>query len=268
MIYFLDHELRKKNETNFDTHYFHDYWNESYLAYRTPIPVNVNPYMILENDPNINRNQVLRATSLLISLLRYRRSLVENVLAPEQIEMRPFKNLFSTTRIPRENEDTIEYFGTDQKHVVFLHNGQFYKFNVLDQNNNIKSPQDIYNFIYNLSEYKEEDDDSITSFSCLDRDKWTRIRYKLENLTERNRKNLNAIDSALFIVCLDEEQFEPEDLNSRSLGYLHGTYKPENLNSSDKLSLNRWFDKSVQLIISKNGDAGMLRLIMNLNLNK
>lgn len=257
----LDHELRKRNENNRESHYFHDYWNEGYLAYRVPIVVNVNPYMILENDPKIIKNPTLRATSVLISLLRYRRSLIDNVLTPEKLEMRPFKNLFSTTRLPRSIEDKIEYFGTDHKHVIFLHNGQFYKFNVLDQNGDIKTPQDIYNFISNLKQYKEQQTEhSITTFSALDRDQWTLIRSKLENLTERNRKNLNTIDSALFIVNLDEEQFNDDDLNARSLGYLHGTYRPENLsemNSQNDLKLNRWFDKSIQLIISSNGDAGI-----------
>lgn len=250
----MDHELRIRNETNVDSHYFHEYWNESYLAYRAPVVINVSPYMILENDPII-QNSTLRATSLLISLLRYRRSLLDNVLTAERIEMRPFQHLFSTTRMPREGEDTIEYFGADQKHVVFLHNGQFYKFNVLDQNGNIKPPEDIYNFIHNLKEYKVlENDPSITTFSALDRDQWARIRTRLENLTERNRKVLNAIDSALFIVNLDEEEFDSDDLNARSLGFLHGTYRPENMTNDVKL--NRWFDKSVQLIVSSNGDAG------------
>ena len=240
-----------------DSHYFHEYWTESYLAFRVPTLINVNPYMILEDDPTIDKNPVQRATSLLISLLRYRRSLIENVLTPEKVEMRPFKNLFSTTRMPRAKEDTIEYFGEDKKHVIFIHNGQFYEFNVLDQNGNIKPPQDIFNFILNLTKYEELHKESITTFSCLDRDEWARVRDRLENLTERNSKNLHSIDSALFIVCLDEEPFEPTNLNARSLGFLHGTYKPDFVSENAQFNLNRWFDKSVQLIISKNGDAGV-----------
>ena len=243
-------------------HYFHEYWDEGYLAYRVPTMINVNPYMILEADPTIDRSPVLRATSLVISLLRYRRSLLENVLRPEKIEMRPFKNLFSTTRMPRAGEDTIEYFGEQQKHVVFIHNGQFYKFDVLDQNGNLKSPQDIYNFVQNLSEYTELHEQSITPFSALDRDTWTAVRAKLENLTERNQKNLNIIDSALFVVCLDDEPYEEREniksnLNRRSLGFLHGSYKPEYVEESAILNLNRWFDKSIQLIVTKYGDAGI-----------
>jgi len=187
----LDHELRIRNEKNINTHYFHDYWNESYLAYRVPTAVNVNPFHILENDPYILKNPTLRATSLIISMLRYRRSLLENVLTPEKIEMRPFKNLFSTTRMPRENEDTLEHFGVDQKHVVFLHNGQFYKFDVLDRNGNIKPPEDIYNFIHNLKQYVElQSNPSITAFSALHRDQWVHVRSRLENLTEKKSQGL------------------------------------------------------------------------------
>lgn len=199
---------------------------------------------------------MLCATTLLISLLRYRRSLIDKVLSPEKVDMSPLNHIFSTTRMPRARRDTFEHFGDNEKHVVFLSNGEFYKFEALDQHGNIKPPQDIYNFIYNLNVYEEQhpDNESITAFSTLDRDNWAKIRSRLEKLTEKNRINLNIVDSALSIVCLDKESFDLEDLNSRALGYLLGSYNPKNVTNSKYL--NRWLDKPIQLIISKNGDAG------------
>ena len=212
--------------------------------------------MIFEDDPNISKNQVLRATGVLISFLRFRRSMIDNVLAPEKFDRTMLRHFYSTTRLPKQSVDTVEHFGEHQKHVVFIQDGHFYVFDALDQTGNIKSPEEIYNFIYNLNEYREENSGSISSFPALRRDNWAEIRSKLENLTDRNRENLHLIDSALTIVCLDREPFEPDDLNSRALGFLTGTYTNANADKELK-SPNRWFDKSIQLIISKNGDVGL-----------
>lgn len=54
---------------------------------------------------------------------------------------------------------------------------------------------------------------------------------------------METVDSALFAVCLDET--EMKDFNECAVGMLHGNGR------------NRWFDKSFQLIIAKNGKAAV-----------
>ena len=50
---------------------------------------------------------------------------------------------------------------------------------------------------------------------------------------------LDAIERALFAVCLDASS--PESLEERFRAALHGD------------GINRWFDKSLQLVIGQNG---------------
>lgn len=257
----LDHELRKRSAAITDRTYFSDDWTESYLTHRDPLPIHMNPYMILKDDPLEEYNlQAIRASNLLVSALRYRRSLVDQCLEPEKIEMRPFQNLFSTTRIPKEARDELVYF-EGSKHVVFLKHGQFYRLDVLDADGQLKPAEEIAAFVQNLNAMPAEQvagAESITCFSAGDRQSWARARADLIKFSAENATNLEAIDSALIVVCLDQPDYEPSDLSSQSLGFLHGCYRPERqLTPTADFTLNRWFDKSVQLIVTGAGVAGV-----------
>ncbi|KAJ3622693.1 hypothetical protein MTP99_018979 [Tenebrio molitor] len=75
-------------------------------------------------------------------------------------------------------------------------------------------------------------------FTTLDRNKWATIRH---NLAENgNETQLKIIDSALFNVCLDDNDVgnDPYDVTRQ---FLHGD------------GSNRWFDKSFSLIVAKDG---------------
>jgi len=60
----------------------------------------------------------------------------------------------------------------------------------------------------------------------------------------QNKANFDIIDRALFVVCLDDTS--PKDRNEIAQGAFH------NYNGR-----NRWFDKSFNVIIFKNGKAGL-----------
>lgn len=257
----LDHELRKRSADISDRTYFFDDWLDMYLTHRPPLPINMNPYYIIRDDPQPEMNlPALRATNLIVSSLRYWRSLRDRVLAPEKIEMRPFQNIFSTTRIPRPKRDEIKYF-EQSRHVVLLRHGQFYAFDVVDEQGNLKLPEEIASFVHSVNAIpvpEPHSEESICTLSADDRDSWAAARDHLESLTSDNRKNFYKIDSALLLVCLDSEPYDPIELSTQSLAFLHGCYRPEELpGSNGRFRLNRWFDKSVQLIITHRGVAGL-----------
>lgn len=78
------------------------------------------------------------------------------------------------------------------------------------------------------------------------RDFWASAR---QNLVENhNAESLNVVDSALFCVSLDNTSFDFSDPVPLVQNMLHG-YK-EGI-------ANRWFDKSVSLIVCKDGTAGV-----------
>ena len=118
------------------------------------------------------RNTCLRASNLLISATRFFKSLQSNCLYPDVYHMNPsktrndkywnkvkwmpkmfatplsasmqvfpldmsqFPHLFQSTRIPMPDRDEIQRF-PESRHILILHRGRFYTFDVLDQNGNI-----------------------------------------------------------------------------------------------------------------------------------
>ena len=78
----------------------------------------------------------------------------------------------------------------------------------------------------------------IGALTTLDRDTWADVRAELVG-NSVNAASLEQVDSALFAVCLEDQA--PATLHDVSRCMLHGNGR------------NRWFDKSFQLIVTRNG---------------
>lgn len=55
---------------------------------------------------------------------------------------------------------------------------------------------------------------------------WSDLRGKIRSSNTNNRECLSVVDSALFVVCLDDK--EPEDLGKLCENFLCGTYEMQN----------------------------------------
>jgi carnitine O-acetyltransferase len=78
--------------------------------------------------------------------------------------------------------------------------------------------------------------------------------------TEANATALRIIDSALFVLVLDD--FVPADINEAAANVLHGTnrLKDDDGTGDDAqigTCLNRWYDK-LQLIVCRDGTSGLI----------
>lgn len=112
---FLQSKLIAKDKANKHTSYISDYWFDLYLRERSPLPINYNPLLVFQNDvrPEYN-NQLLRATNLLVSAVRFIMSLREEILEPEVYHLQPKKSntpLFrSVTKLLPENLSWYELY--------------------------------------------------------------------------------------------------------------------------------------------------------------
>ena len=72
------------------------------------------------------------------------------------------------------------------------------------------------------------------------------MKYYIFKESEKNRKLIDLIQSASFLICLDEAENE----SSRDCveNMLHG---------GSKNAANRWYDSTLQFIITDNGDFGI-----------
>ncbi|EAU39078.1 hypothetical protein ATEG_00432 [Aspergillus terreus NIH2624] len=106
------------------------------------VVLNLNPFFLLEDDPTPARNhQVTRAASLVVSALSFVRAVRREELPPDTVRGTPlcmyqYSRLFGTARVPTENGCVISQ-DPHAKHIVVLCRGQFYWFDVLDENNDL-----------------------------------------------------------------------------------------------------------------------------------
>lgn len=89
----LQKQLVHENAENSHTSYISEPWFDMYLRDRRPLPINYNPFIVFvpETDPEYN-GQLVKATNLVISSLRFMKSLRNNVLEPEVFHLKPEKS--------------------------------------------------------------------------------------------------------------------------------------------------------------------------------
>ncbi|KAK9497585.1 hypothetical protein O3M35_004284 [Rhynocoris fuscipes] len=275
----LQKELKDNDAANRHTSFISAPWFDMYLKDRRPLPINYNPFLVFIDDPKQEYNeQLIRSTNLVISSLRFMKSLRANILEPEvfhlnakksdtaffrtvtgllppaiswygaylfkafPLDMSQYENLFNTSRIPKIGKDVL-YHDQNTRHIVVMRKGRFFKMDVLDEAGMILSPQDIFTSLhYILNQPIEESKNPVGILTTEERNKWASVREHLENCG--NAEIFKIIDGALFCLILDEDT-PTRDYKTLIQQYLHSDGK------------NRWFDKSFSLIVQKNGIAGI-----------
>ncbi|KAL7647982.1 UNVERIFIED_CONTAM: hypothetical protein RMT77_001598 [Armadillidium vulgare] len=268
--------LKNLDAENKHTSYISGPWFDMYLSDRAPIVLNYNPFLALYPDERPGYNDpVIRTSNMLISSLRFMNTLKKGILKPEVYHLNPaksdiplfykvtkwvpsalasyaayafkafpldmsqFKNLFHSTRIPRQGKDKIQDF-PDAKHMLMMKNGNFYVFDILDKDGNIMPPSHIHacvSYIYNdKSPFPEFPVGILTSEN---RDVWATMRNEL--IQAGNEEALMLIDSAAFNIVLDDTSNVKDDPDVWYRTFLCGK------------GGNRWFDKSFSLIITESG---------------
>ncbi|WPB00862.1 uncharacterized protein RHO25_005482 [Cercospora beticola] len=248
------------------SNYIEQFWYDSYLNYDNPVVLNLNPFFLLEDDPTPARNnQVTRAASLVVSALAFVRAVRKEELPPDTVRGQPldmyqYSRLFGTARIPTDHGCQI---GQDPaaKHIVVMCRGQFYWFDVLDDNNDlIMSEKDVsinLQVIHDDAEQLPISDAAKGAVGVLtteNRKIWSSMRELFSKDEGSNNADcLNIVDSALFILCLDYT--EPTTSAELCMNMLCGTSEVER-GVQVGTCTNRWYDK-LQIIVCKNGSAGI-----------
>lgn len=248
------------------TSYIEQFWYDSYLNYDNPVVLNLNPFFLLEDDPTPARNnQVTRAASLVVSSLEFVRAVRKEELPPDKIKGTPlcmyqYSRLFGTARVPTEAGCQIEQ-DPESKHIVVMCHGQFYWFDVLDDNSDlIMTEKDISINLQTIVDdatqtpIQEAAKGALGVLSTENRKVWSGMRDVLTREPDSNNADsLSIVDSALFVLCLDYA--EPADAAALCQNMLCGTNEVEK-GVQIGTCTNRWYDK-LQIIVCKNGSAGI-----------
>ncbi|KAK2624261.1 hypothetical protein QTJ16_006211 [Diplocarpon rosae] len=257
---------RLKKYANGKTSYIEQFWYDSYLNFDNPVVLNLNPFFLLEDDPTPARNnQVTRAASLVVSALSFVRAVRKEELPPDAIRGQPlcmyqYSRLFGTARVPTENGCHIGQ-DPDAKHIVVLCHGQFYWFDVLDDNSDlIMTEKDMSVNLQTIVDdaqqtpIHEAAKGALGVLSTENRKVWSGLRDVMTREEGSNNADcLEIVDSALFILCLDYT--EPASGAELCGNMLCGTSQVEK-GVQIGTCTNRWYDK-LQIIVCKNGSAGI-----------
>ncbi|ULU08278.1 hypothetical protein L3Y34_019436 [Caenorhabditis briggsae] len=243
----------------FSSNYVTDWWEEFvYMRQRSPIMINSNYYGFDTLNEHPTTNQASRAANLTYTSLQFRRMVDRQEVSPFSISPRtkvPFctmqyERLFNTCRVPGEEVDRLLHWD-DAKHVAVYCRGVWFKLIVHNGKRLLEACelQHQYDTILAHSYEPSEGEMHLASLTAGERADWAKTR-RAHFRSGVNKTSLNDIERAAFVVILDDEEthYDPEDpskLDHWAHNLLHGK------------AHDRWFDKSFNLIISKNGHVGI-----------
>ncbi|XP_059141447.1 carnitine O-palmitoyltransferase 1, liver isoform-like [Physella acuta] len=238
-------------------HYVSDWWEKYiYLMGRSSLAINSNYYIMDQSYWTPTDRLCARAAGVVYQLLRARDMILTEELDPLAINntipvcMEQYRRIFSTTRVPGEEIDTlVNYPPSKSQHVVVNRRGLLYKLEVTDPLGRLASPcyleQQFENIVADAdSKYSSipEVERMVPVLTSMDRTAWAKTRKEFF-CRGVNRETLHWVESSILYVVLDTNSFP--DLSSRAAHLLHGT--PGLF----------WFDKSLQVIAMNDGHFGM-----------
>ena len=229
-----------------------DFWATRYLGRRDRIALNANFFFLFHDS---GEDQLTRAAGLVGAALDYKLRLDDEQIPPATLRGRPLsmvqnKFLFSETRVPGAVQDTVRapYSSAHPgpataRHVVVFHRATPFRLDVLDTDGRPYDREDLAAALAAIVKTGQVTDDPAAApghFTTMARAEWAATR---ETLAETNATALEDVESALLCLCLEDTA--PESTQEACDQLLHGD------------SGNRWFDKSVSLVVFADGTAGI-----------
>ncbi|KAF2742096.1 acyltransferase ChoActase/COT/CPT [Sporormia fimetaria CBS 119925] len=244
----LQKRLIERRERPEIRNWISEWWNDAaYLAYRDPVIPYVS-YFYSHRDDRKRRNPAKRAAAISTAVLEFKKLVDSASLEPEYMKKLPmamssYKWMFNCCRVPQKPADTsVKFTPEEGAHIIAIRKNQFWKIPTHIDGKQLTTAE--------LEEqFKRVYEHAVPStpigvLTSQNRDIWTDVYGQLKSASPVNAASLKAIESAAFVVCLDDAS--PVTLEERAHQYWHGD------------GSNRWFDKPLQFIINDNGTSGFM----------
>lgn len=230
------------------------FWPARYLGRRDRIALNANFFFLFEDPEPEQAEQVARAVALVSAAVDHKLALDAEAVPPVVLRGQPQsmeqqKFLFSTTRIPGAEQDTVRApygHGWDgpspARHIAVLFRGAVFALDVLSPDGLPYPPEAIADGLRSIMADALRPASPVGHLTTKARAEWAASREALRALPG-NAAALESVEAALFCLCL--EDFAPADAQEACDHLLHGD------------SGNRWFDKAVSLVVFADGRAGI-----------
>jgi carnitine O-acetyltransferase len=223
------------------------FWDASYLKYRGSLPTGMHFNILLDNKRYKNRYTMPElAGKISYSVTELYHRIIDGEVKPVTIneiplDMGQYKNFFRSVRIPKQKVDEYHVAEFDKKnnHVVILYKNNVYKVNVTNSEGAIYQSEEIAIAI--KTTFSEENDDGLTIglFTTAERDEAAKV-YDQLIVSKVNAESLQTIADSLIVISVDEESNDSEEAIENLM--LNGA--------------NKYFDKTIQVIITKSGELG------------
>jgi carnitine O-acetyltransferase len=257
-----------------DSSWLQNWWcTAGYLQIRDPVVVNVSYFFHFSDDGSLGvlANQksfdsqgkslgVMRGASILHSAAEFRKQICSGSFPQQRIGRKEpktplcsvaFKYMFNACRIPRKSQDTYRIYDPSlHKHCIVARKGSFFAVDFLDDFGDALPLQVIEERLQQCVELadKQVDAPKLGWLTSSDRDAWASARQEILRVGgSKLKKSLEKLESGALVINLDSET----PVSKKQCGNIFLT---GGLSSGN----NRWFDKSVQIMCTENGKAGLI----------
>lgn len=248
----LQEKLVARREDPAVRNWIYEWWNDAaYLSYRDPVVPYVS-YFYSHRDDRRRRDPAKRAAALARAALEFKAQVDAGTLEPEYMRKLPicmdsYQWMFNACRVPaRPADHPVKYDPAEQKHkhILAVRKNQFFKIphEVDGKQLNASELEAQFARVYELATAQRAP--AVGALTSENRDVWTDARQVLLDASPKNAAALEAVESASFVVCLDDAA--PVTLEERARQYWHGDGQ------------NRWYDKPLQFVVNDNGTSGFL----------
>jgi carnitine O-acetyltransferase len=245
----LQEKLLARREDPKHKNWIYEWWNDAaYLSYRDPVVPYVS-YFYSHRDDRRRRDPAKRAAAITTAALEFKKMVDAGTLEPEYMKKLPicmdsYKFMFNCSRVPAKPADyPVNYDPEQNKHILVIRKNQFFKVahEVAGKPLNTSELEQAIRRVYELAGERAP---AVGALTSENRDVWTDARAVLLAADPSNAKAIEAVESASFVLCLDDAK--PVTLEERAHAYWHGDGQ------------NRWYDKPLQFIVNDNGTSGFM----------
>ena len=258
-----DRLITRRDQEMKDSSWLQLWWNQLiYLQYRESVVINVSYFFQFQDDPTTDledhKTNVQRAAAMLFATAEFRQKVCSGTLPVDRIGKQqtplcstPYKYMFHACRIPQPVQDTYRIYDPARyTHAIVARNGHFFAIDIAHAETGNPLPmetiEDQLEECIRLGDAKPPSNIGILTSSH--RDTWTKAReILLSDGGDAFREALKTLESGAILLSLDDTT--PVSREECCVKLLTG---------GEASGSNRWFDKSIQLLVSKNGKTGIL----------
>jgi carnitine O-acetyltransferase len=222
------------------------------------VVVNVSYFFSFVDDPTVDTS-TQRAAAILFGTALYRKQVCSGNLAAGRVGRKntllcstAYKYMFNACRIPLQGQDRYRIFDPSSKtHAVVARKGHFFSIEIVDRCGDplpIAILESQLQQCIALADSIPNSRAKIGIMTSDNRDDWAAARAELLQLGGAEMKEaLEILESGAIMLNLDDEA----PVSRQECGSLFWT---GGLTSGQ----NRYFDKSIQIMVANNGKAGLI----------